>query len=279
MKKALLLPLLAGIVSAAPATASASVVKGVVISRLPARGEVVVAAANGHATALRAPLLPAIGSVIRASTFRLADGTWATRGLALQGHVRRASFHGVLIRTVARSSFFSAGGSIVVVHRGSRSLASARSDAPLAPGEAADVEVTIAGGALDEDAATPMPAENANELTLQVTVTAVTPATATTPGSLTLSINGQTLVLALPAGTVLPADIVANATASLKIEFAQPEAGDDENEDGAGQGDDDATVAAASTASPTTATTTTVPSTSSGHHEGDHGDGGHGGGD
>jgi hypothetical protein len=81
--------------------------------------------------------------------------------------VHRTSFRGVLVRTVGSTSFFAAGHNVVVVHAANRSVASARSLAdasPLSPGDAADVEVTIAaGGQLDEDSVTPTPSDNANK--------------------------------------------------------------------------------------------------------------------
>ena len=69
---------------------------------------------------------------------------------------------------------------------------------------------------------------------------AITPATATTAGSLTLSVNGQSLVVPLAPGTVLPTTLVPNSTITLTISFGSGSAtgtsAGDENDD---QGDDD----------------------------------------
>ena len=200
------------------------------------------------------------------------------------------------MRTVGSTSFFAAGHNVVVVHTAARSVASARSLAdasPLSPGDAAEIQATIAaGGELDEDSVTPTPSEDANQVTLQVTIAAVTPATATTAGSITLTINGQTLVLPLPAGTVLPTAFVANATVGFTVEFKQP--GNDQGDDD--QGDDDnggaststttatmptatsGTSTAATTTTTTTSTTTTTPSFGHHHEDGHDGGGSSGGG-
>jgi hypothetical protein len=186
-------------------------------------------------------------------------------------------------------SFFAAGHNVVVVHTASRSVASARSladSSPLSPGDAADVEVTIAaGGQLDEDSMTPTPSGDESNVTLQVTIAAVTPATATTAGSITLTINGQTLVIPLPAGTVLPPAFVANATVGFTLHFNQ--SGDDQGDDDQGDDDNQGGTTTTTTATmptttggTTTMTTTTTTTTSSGHHHDDGGDGqGGGGGD
>jgi hypothetical protein len=297
MRKALFAPLLALVFAASGSAGTTATLKGVVIARMPAQGELVLASAGGRTTTLRAPSLPATGTILRASAFRLSDGTSAAKSLRALGHVHRAAFRGVLVRTVGSTSFFAAGHNVVVVHTAARSVASARSLAdasPLAPGDAADVEVTItAAGQLDEDSMTPTPSGNASNVTLQVTIAAVTPATATTAGSITLTINGQTLVLPLPAGTVLPSAFVANATVGFTVEFKQP--GEDNGQGDDDQGDDDnnqgstttttttATMpttpsgTAPTTSTATTTTTTTLPSF--GHHHEDGHDGGGSGGD
>ena len=271
MRKAAFVPLLAALAFAAPAAAGTGhVLKGVVIARLPHQGELVIAAASGHTTTLRAPVLPGTGTVIAARAFGLSDGTSATSHLSVVGHARRARFNGILVRTVGGTSFFAVGHSVVATHSPARSISSARSDAPLQPGEAAEIEVTItAGGTLNEDSVTPKPADDANEVNLQVTIVSVTPATATTAGSLTLTINGQTLVIPLPAGTVLPPAFVANATVGLKIEFRQPSVGDDDHSGPGRSGDDDPATTTTVTTIPTGGTTTATTTTTTSHRDGD----------
>jgi hypothetical protein len=121
-------------------------------------------------------------------------------------------------------------------------------------------------------------------VTLQVTIAAVTPATSTTAGSITLTINGQTLVIPLPAGTVLPPAFVANATVGFTVEFKQPGAngqGDDDQGDDDNNGGSTTTTTIPTTTSGTTTTTTTGTTTTTPffhHHEDGHDGGGNGGG-
>jgi hypothetical protein len=283
MRKALFAPLLALVFAASGSAGTTATLKGVVIARIPAQGELVLASAGGRTTTLRAPSLPATGTILRTSAFRLSDGTSAAKSVRVLGHVHRVSFRGVLVRTLGSTSFFAAGHNVVLVHTASRSVASARSladSSPLSPGDAAEVEVTIgAGGQLDEDSLTPTPSGDTNAVTLQVTIAAVTPATATTAGSITLTINGQALVIPLPAGTVLPSAFVANATVGFTVKFQQP--GNDQGDDD--QGDDDSqggtTTTTATMPTTTVGTVTTTTTTSSGRHHDDGGDGLGGGGD
>lgn len=285
MRKALLVPLLGAIAFVVPTTAGASVFKGVVIARSQSHAEIVVAAKSGAVTTLRVTTLVAPGTIVSASARALGDGTFRVSRLHVLGRSARAAFTGVLLKNVGGSAFFSAGRSIVVVSAGARTVASARSTSPLQPGTTADVSLTITPqGALTANSITPT-GETTDRLTLQVTVTAITPATATAPGSLTLQVNGQALVIPLPAGTQLPTGIVANATVNLTIDFRQGAAAaddgvandDDNNEDGDGhdQGEHTATITA--TAPPVTGSTTTQSGSGSGLH-GDDGGHGHGGG-
>ena len=128
MRKALLVLALAGGAVAAQASAgTASMLRGVVISRLPAQGELVIASASGATTTLRSPSLPAAGTVIKTSAFALSDGTSAARRLSIVGRAHRARFDGVLVRTSGATSFFAVGHSVIAVHARGRALASASS--------------------------------------------------------------------------------------------------------------------------------------------------------
>ena len=280
MRKALFAPLLAALAFTASGNAGMTApLKGVVIARMPAQAELVLASAGGRTTTLRAPSLPSPGTILRASTFSLSDGTLAATSLRVLGHVRHASFRGVLVRRAGRMSFFAAGRNVVAVHMAARSVSSARSSgSPLTPGEAAEIEVTItAAGVLDEDSVTPTPSDDANEVKLQVTIAAVTPATAVTPGSITLTINGQALVIPLPAGTVLPTAFVPNAMVGVKIEFRQPGLDDEQgrdDDDNRGPGNATTTTTTVTVPAPG-GTTSTTTSSSSGHGDG-HRDGGGG---
>ena len=171
MRKAMLAPLLAGVVFAVPATAGASVVKGVVLSSSPSHHELVVAARNGTTATLHVSIQVVPGTLVSTSTRALGDGTFAAGRVHILGHSARAEFKGVLLKKVGSSVFFSAGKSIVVVRTATRGLASARSTSPLQPGESADVGLTITPQrTLTADSITPI--GQTNTITLQVTVSA-----------------------------------------------------------------------------------------------------------
>jgi hypothetical protein len=244
----ILLAATVGVVLALPATAGASLFRGVVISRSSSDGELVIAAKNGKTMTVRTSSLVTPGAVISASTRALGDGTFSVSHLSVLGRSVRASFRGVFVKRAGSSSFFSAGRSIVVVDTAAvRGLASARTDTPLQPGQSADVNLTIGPqGTLTANSLTPV-GQAAEKLVLQVTVTSVTPATATAAGSLTLQVNGQALVIPLPVGTVLPASVIPAATVNVTIDFGQggvaanagPGAGNGDDEDQDEDEDDD----------------------------------------
>jgi len=276
MRRALLAPLALAIVVAAPAFARSThtavrvtALDGVVIARSAHQGEIVVASARGRTSTVRAASLPAPGAVIRASVFRLADGTSAAARLRVVGRTHHARFRGVLVKTSGRISFFATGRSVVAVSGTLRTSASTRSlsdAAPLTPGSSAEIEVTISGGSLEDDTVTPMPEGDESQVTLQVTITDVTPATSSTDGSITLVIDGQTLVVPLPAGTVLPSSFVPDATVALTISFddsgASATGGSPSGDDGGGEpGDDDQSTTTTTTATIPTTTSATIPTT------------------
>ena len=155
MRKAAFLTILAALALAGTASAgTGTALKGIVIARLPHQGELVIAAPNGRTTTLRAPVLPAAGTVIATGAFGLSDGTSATSHLSVVGHTRHANFNGILVRTV---------GGVVLRRRTAlspriRPRGRSPRQGPIrrcSRGRSAEVEVTItAGGILDEDSIT-----------------------------------------------------------------------------------------------------------------------------
>jgi hypothetical protein len=204
--------------------------KGVVIAKIRAEHELVVAGATGHTRVLRTTSLPAVGSVVNAlTTARVTNGTVGAFKVTVIGHARHARFAAFLVRSVGSVQFFAVGHSLLAAHSTAsthvgarthspkRSVASAKA-ATLAPGQAAMVEVSItSNGTLDETQVTPMEEPGSTSVTLLVTISAVTPATATAAGSITLTISGQTLTIPLPAGTVLPSGLAAGSTVELTV--------------------------------------------------------------
>ena len=127
----------------------------------------------------------------------------------------------------------------MIAVRSRRALASVGTGTPL-PGTVANIGVTIGvAGALTQTSATTV--GTSSNIVIQATVDSITPATATTAGSLVLKVGTETFTIPLAAGTTLPATIVQGATVSLTISFGTGGAtatGDDENDDNDDNNDD-----------------------------------------
>lgn len=240
MKK-IVITLAAVVAVALPANASAARLHGVVVSKQTPRGVLVVAARNGTAWTVHTRAAARVGSVVSVSAKRAANGTYAATRVRTSGRVSRARIRGVVIRNVGGMTFLSAGRSVVPVRSKARSLMSAAQSGPQ-PGTVADVGLTIGqSGSLTATSITPT--GQSDEIVIQATVAAITAATATTPGSLTLTVAGQTLVLPLPAGTVLSPTVVAGSMITLRIRFGPADPGganpdDDEDIDDTTDDDD-----------------------------------------
>ena len=84
------------------------------------------------------------------------------------------------------------------------------------------------GGELDEDSEDDLGPSNESSTQVQAVVVAVG------AGTVTLTVNGQTLVVPLPAGLTLPASIVGQ-TVTLDLSLnGQDDQGDDNDDDGGG---------------------------------------------
>lgn len=235
MKK-IVIALAAAVAVALPANAGAARLQGVVVSKQKTRHVLVIAARNGTAWSVHTRSAARVGSVVTVSATRLPNGTYNATKLRVSDRVSRARIRGVVIRNIAGTTFLSAGRSVVPVRSRARSLMSATQSGPL-PGTVASVGVTIGqSGSLTATSITSV--GHTNQVVVQATVAAITPATATTAGSLTLTVNGQTLVIPLPAGTVLPPTLVPGATVTLTLALGpsgpvgrDPEHDDDDTDD------------------------------------------------
>jgi hypothetical protein len=239
MKK-LILSVVGALAVAYPATAGAATFKGTVVERLASRHVLVVAARSGAAWSVHTTSAARVGAVVTVSATARRDGTFSASRVAVTGRANRARVHGVVLQSVAGLTFLSAGRSVVLVHTGGRALASV-GDHGAKPGAVANVGVSIgANGTLSATSITTT--GQANTVVIQATVTSITPATATTAGSLTLSVNGQTLTVPLAPGTTVPATLVSGSTVSLTISFgsggATGTAASDDDNDENDQGDD-----------------------------------------
>ena len=208
--------------AAFPTSAFAGTFTGVVVGN--SGGNLAVAAKSGavHTVHTRAHLR--LGTRVR------VNGT----AVRASGVAHRARVHGVVVGRSHGVTFVAAGRSLLAVraHSGRR-LASTASGP--ATGAVVNSTVGITNGQLTQQSMQVV--GSAGSVTIQAPVTAVA------AGSITVTINGQSLVIPLPAGIQLPASLVGqtvtlNVTLSVSGATAQAD-DDDQGEDNDDQGDDD----------------------------------------
>jgi hypothetical protein len=192
----------------------------VVVGR--AGGTVLVAAPSGVVTAVHGR--QAIGTRVSVNGARV-------RAI---GRAHSARVRGVVLRNRGTATFVSAGSHVLVLHH-ARHLASAGGTSQPQPGSVVQTTVGINDqGELDEQ--DEQEVGQAQSVPVQATVASVG------PGTVTLTVNGQSLTLQLPSGLTLPSTIVGT-TVTLNVSFAgaqataSPEGSDDQGDDD--QGDDD----------------------------------------
>ena len=211
MKRTFLLPVILGLAALAPSTAGAATAHGVVVGKqhgllLVASPTGVVQAVNGSAP---------IGSILS--------------GTRVVGHARRARLHGIVIKRIGSTLFLSSNHHLLAVHTG-RTLADATQPAGPSPGAVVNTTVGVQqNGELDEQNESEVGQVNGN-IPVQATVTAVG------AGTVTLSVNGQTVTVNLPAGLTLPSSFVGQ-TVSLNVSLGNDQ-GDDQGDDNNGQSND-----------------------------------------
>jgi hypothetical protein len=189
-------------------------IQGVVVGS--AHGTLLVASPSGTVTALQGKL--AIGTRVR------IDGAKATA----IGRARTARIRGVVIRNQADLTFLSAASHVLVLHH-TRGLASASDTSQPQPGSVVQTTVGIDDqGELDDQGDQEL--GQAQNVPIQATVAAVG------TGTVTLTVNGQSLMIPLPAGLTLPSTIVGT-TVTLNLSFAGSQAAASMGSDN--QGDDD----------------------------------------
>jgi hypothetical protein len=219
-----------------PALSSAATFKGVVVAK--ERGTLLVAWPNGNVAAVSGRA--SVGARVAVSG----------RSVRVVGHASRAVVRGVVVGRNATTMFLSAGRHLLAVRTG-RHTASVSVQQPASPvptpGHVISATLHISGGGgLDEESEDDLgPAPG---VSVQATVTAVA------PGSVTLTVNGQTLTVPLPAGMTLPATLVGQQI-TFQLSFpggqtqvsaggsgpsigGQPGPGDDDGGDGGGGGGD-----------------------------------------
>lgn len=173
-----------------PALSGAATSKGVVVGK--DRGTLLVASSNGSVAAV--PGRASVGARVAVSG----------RSVRVVGHASRAVVRGVVVGRSASTMFLSVARHLLAVRIG-RHTASVSATPPASsvptPGHVISATLHISGGGgLDEESEDDLgPAPG---ISVQATVTAVA------PGSVTLTVNGQTLTVPLPAGMTLPATLV-----------------------------------------------------------------------
>jgi len=157
------------------------------------------------------------------------------------GVTRHARVHGVIVSRAQGVTFVAAGRSLLAIRRSDRRLAGVGP----ATGAVVNTNVAIGNGQLTQQSMQVV--GQAGSVTIQAPVTAVG------PGTITVTINGQSLTIQLPAGIQLPASLVGqtvmlNVTLSVAGPTArvddeddndQGDDNDDQGDDGGGGGGDD----------------------------------------
>ena len=189
-----------------PAAGNAATMRGVVVAK--SHGMLLVATSSGAVRAERGTA--AVGA-------RIAGGR-------VVGHASRARIHGVVVRHVGATTFLSSNRHLLAVH-----------DTTPAPN--GTVVTTTVGvqpsGELDEQQEDDNGQVAGNTLPIQATITAVG------AGTVTVSVNGQSLTVSLPNGLTLPASLVGQTVTfdiSLNDNNGQDQGDDSSSSSGSGSG-------------------------------------------
>jgi hypothetical protein len=213
MKKISFLAMVAAALTALPASAATTPQHGVVVGMQ--RGGLELVAGPTGVVRL------AHGSARLGSRVDLRAG----RVLRVHGLARTARIRGIVVRRQRGETFLSVAGRIVVLHRAGRALASA-ADTGVSAGDVVSSLVEFSAGGLAERSTDDL--GHADGATVVATIAAVG------PGSVTLTVNGQSLTIPLPPGVTVPASAVGTQL-SLKLDFS---GGDPTAEPGDDQGGD-----------------------------------------
>ena len=242
MKK-LLLPVAVAVACIVPTTAGAASFGGVVVARQPARHAVIVSTAGVVRTVHTHRLGLAVGTRVAVRARRLADGTFSAASVVSHGRAKTARIHGVVARQLKTGYLVAAGHSMLAVRTRRLADANAPSTAP-ATGTIVDVTVDTNDTELDEQDVQEQ--GQAQRIELEGTVASITPATATDPGELVLTVGKSTISVVLPPGTTLPSTLAVGDRVELHATLAgdtftlatSHEEGDDQGEDGDHHGGD-----------------------------------------
>jgi hypothetical protein len=218
--KKLLLAVAVAAAAVFPTSAFASAFSGVVVGN--SGGNLAVASKSGVVRTVHTRAHLRLGTRVR------VNGT-AVRST---GVAHRARVHGVVVGRSHGVTFLAAGRSLLAVraHTGRRLASTAA--APVT-GAVVNSTVAIGNGQLTQQSMQVV--GSAGSVTIQAPVTAVG------PGTITVTINGQSLTISLPAGIQLPASLVGQSVTlnvTLSVSGATAQADDDDQGDDNDQGED-----------------------------------------
>jgi len=217
----LLVALVATVAALWPAAGGAATFRGIVVAKQ--RGTLLVASPSGIISALSGNAV--VGSRI------VAAGGRAT----VVGHARIAHIHGIVVRRIGTTMILSSNRHLVAIHK-ARLLADANPTTQTAPqpGAVVNTTVTTTSGELDEQDEDQVGQVANNAIQVQAVVAAVG------IGSLTITVQGQSLVVPLPGGLTFSSSIVGQTvTISLSLADNNDDQGDDDSGGGGHDGGGD----------------------------------------
>lgn len=228
-----LLAVTAAALAAWPAVSSAGTYHGVVVGKQ--RGVLLVAGQSGQVRSVSTSSPAAVGSRVAVSG----------HNVRVIGRSHTARIRGVVVRRTKHTVFLSAGHRLLAVHS-SRALMSASDQPPAAPTNGSPTTTaptnmpngsTVAGtvtlsptGEVEDDSLQTVGSANSTQITATVTNIVA--------GSVTVTVNGQSLTIPLPAGLTLPSTLVGQ-TITLTLTFPNGQTQgepDDQGEDNNSQG-------------------------------------------
>jgi hypothetical protein len=221
MKKLLVLGAVAAAAAVFPTVALAGSFGGVVVGR--GAGSVAVASKSGLVRTVHTRAHPRVGARVTVSGTRVR----------VVGMAHRARIHAVVVSRARRTTFLAASRSLLAVRASSSRRFASVAQSP-APGAVVNTTVSIAQGQMTEQ--TTQVVGQTGKVTVQAPVTAVG------AGTITVTVNGQPLVINLPAGLQLPASLVGQSvTLTVTLVGGNPVAqpGKDDDDDNENEDDED----------------------------------------
>jgi hypothetical protein len=192
-----------------PAAGGAATVRGIVVAKQ--HGALLVASPAGVLSAVHAKAR--IGARVAGTT--------------VVGRASHAKIRGIVVRQIGRTLILSSNRHLIAVPNRVGRVLAATTPSP-APGAVVSTDVSIANGEIEQEDEDDIGRVNASTIAVQATISAVG------AGTVTLSVQGQTLTVPLPGALTLPASLVGQ-TVTIELSLV---AGDDQGDDDHHGGDD-----------------------------------------